>query len=103
MFNSNEKDNKRNHLIEKALIPMNKDANLLKELKAGTKDAEWLSKNYPSLQKKYPKHFIAVKNQQVIIAHKNLVTLIKTLKKKFGSPNDFLIDFVPDENYTLVV
>jgi hypothetical protein len=82
---------------------MNKDANLLKELTAGTKDVEWISKNYPVLKKKYPKHFIAVKNQQVIVAHKNLVTLINTLKKQFGSPNDFLIDFVPDETYTLVV
>ena len=82
---------------------MNEDKHLLEELKAGTKDVEWLSKNFPALQKKYPKPFIAVKNQQVIIAHKNLVTLINTLKKKFGSPNDFLIDFVPDENYILVV
>ena len=82
---------------------MNEDKHLLEELKAGTKDVEWLSKNFPALQKKYPKQFIAVKNQQVIIAHKNLVTLINTLKKKFGSPNDFLIDFVPDENYILVV
>jgi len=82
---------------------MNEDKHLLKELKAGTKDFKWLSKNYPALQKKYPKQFIAVKNQQVIIAHKNLVTLINMLKKKFGSPNDFLIDFVPDENYILVV
>jgi len=103
MFYAHEKDNKRNQLIEKTLIPMNKDTNLLKELTAGTKDVEWISKNYPALQKKYPKHFIAVKDQQVIIAHKNLVTLINTLKKKFGSASEFLIDFVPDENYTLVV
>lgn len=82
---------------------MNEDKHLLEELKAGSKDVEWLSKNFHALQKKYPKQFIAVKNQQVIIAHKNLVTLINTLKKKFGSPNDFLIDFVPDENYILVV
>jgi hypothetical protein len=83
--------------------PPKEDQYLLNELKAGTKDVEWLSKNYHLLRKKYPKQFIAVKNQQVIIAHKDLITLINTLKRKFGNPNDYLIDFVPDENYTLVV
>ena len=82
---------------------MDKNTKLLKELIAGTKDMEWLSKHYSLLQKQYPKQFIAVKNQQVVTAHKNLVTLIKTLKKRFGNPSDFLIDFSPDENYVLVV
>jgi len=82
---------------------MKEDQHLLAELTAGTKDVAWLSKNYPELRKKYPKQFIAVKNQQVIIAHKDLLTLIHTLKRKYGNPNDYLIDFIPDENYTLVV
>ena len=82
---------------------MKEDQHLLAELTAGTKDVEWFSKNYPTLRKKYPKQFIAVKNQQVIIAHKDLLTLINTLKRKYGNPNDYLIDFIPDENYTLVV
>jgi len=90
-------------LNEKEQRPKEEDQHLLEELKAGTKDVEWLSKNYPALRKKYPKQFIAVKNQQVIIAHKDLVSLINTLKRKFGDPNEYLIDFVPDENYTLVV
>ncbi|PNX45889.1 MAG: hypothetical protein BV459_07535 [Thermoplasmata archaeon M11B2D] len=90
-------------LNEKETRPMKKDQHLLEELTAGTKDVEWLSKNYHALRKKYPKQYIAVKNQKVIIAHRNLVTLINTLKRQFGDPNDYLIDFVPDENYTLVV
>lgn len=90
-------------LNEKETRPMKEDQHLLAELTAGTKDVAWLSKNYPALRKKYPKQFIAVKNQQVIIAHKDLLTLINTLKRKYGNPNDYLIDFIPDENYTLVV
>jgi len=87
----------------KGTKPMKEDQHLLEELKAGTKDVEWLSKHYSALRKKYPKQFIAVKNQKVITAHNDLVTLISTLKRKFGDPNDYLIDFIPDENYTLVV
>ena len=32
-----------------------------------------------------------------------LETLIKLLKEKFGNSSDFLIDFVPDDKYILVV
>ena len=76
---------------------------VLEELKAGNKDLEWFSKNFPELKKKYPKKFVAIKDQNVVIAASKLETLIKHLKQKFGNPNDFLIDFVPDDKYILVV
>jgi len=82
---------------------MNADDLALKKLKAGNKDLEWFSKNFPELKKKYPKKFVAIKDQNVVVAANKLDTLIKTLKQKFGNPNDFLIDFVPDEKYILVV
>lgn len=88
---------------EKEKRPTKEDQHLLEELTIGIKDVEWLSKNYPTLRKKYPKQYIAVKNQKVIIAHKDLFILINTLKRQFGDPNEYLIDFVPDDNYTLVV
>jgi hypothetical protein len=53
-------------LNEKETRPMKEDQHLLAELTAGTRDVAWLSKHYPTLRKKYPKQFIAVKNQQVI-------------------------------------
>ena len=82
---------------------MNAETLVLEELKAGNKDLEWFSKNFSDLKKKYPKKFVAIKNQNVVIASSKLETLIKHLKEKFGNPNDFLIDFVPDDNYILVV
>ena len=82
---------------------MNAETLVLEELKAGTKDLEWLSKNFPELKKKYPKKFVAIKDQNVVVAANELETLIKILKQKFGNPNDFLIDFVPDDKYILVV
>ena len=82
---------------------MNAETLFLKELKAGNKDLEWFSKNFSELKKKYPKKFVAIKDQDVVIAASKLETLIKQLKQEFGNPNDFLIDFVPDDKYILVV
>ena len=82
---------------------MNAETLVLEELKAGTKDLEWLSKNFSDIKKKYPKKFVAVKDQNIVVAASKLETLIKLLKEKFGNPNDFLIDFVPDDKYILVV
>lgn len=82
---------------------MNADNLALEELKAGTKDLEWFSKNFSNLKKKYPKKFVAIKNQNVVLTASKLEVLIKILKEKFGNPNDYLIDFIPDEKYILVV
>ena len=82
---------------------MNAETLVLEELKAGNKDLEWFSKNFQELKKKYPKKFVAIKDQNVVIAASKLETLIKHLQQKFGDPNDFLIDFVPDDKYILVV
>ena len=82
---------------------MSADDLTLKELKAGNKDLEWFSKNFSELRKKYPKKFVAIKNQNVVITASKLDTLIKRLKEKLGDPNDFLIDFLPDDKYILVV
>jgi len=82
---------------------MNAETLVLEELKAGTKDLEWFSKNFSDIKKKYPKKFVAIKDQNIVIAASKLDTLINLLKEKFGNPNDFLIDFVPDDKYILVV
>ena len=75
----------------------------LKELKAGNKNLEWLSRNFIDLKKKYPKKFVAIQNQNVVVTASSLEVLIKILKEKFGNPNEFLIDFIPDDKYILVV
>jgi len=82
---------------------MKEEALILEELKTGTRDLEWLSKNFSDLKKKYPKKFVAIKDRNVVLASSELETLIKLLKAKFGNPNDYLIDFIPDDKYILVV
>ena len=82
---------------------MKEETLILEELKTGTRDLEWLSKNFSDLKKKYPKKFVAIQNQSVVVTASSLETLIKTLKERFGNPGDFLIDFIPDDKYILVV
>lgn len=82
---------------------MKEETLVLEELKAGTKDLEWFSNNFPDIKKKYSKKFVAIKNQNVVASASGLEALIKLLRERFGNPNDFLIDFVPDDKYILVV
>ena len=82
---------------------MKEDAVVLEELAEGNKNLAWLSKNFSELKKKYPKKFVAIQHQNVVVANSSVEKLVKTLKKKFGDPNEFLIDFIPDDTYTLVV
>jgi len=82
---------------------MKEETAILEELKAGNKNLEWLSKNFPELKKKYPKKFVAIQNQSIVVTANSLEALIKILKEKFCNSSDFLIDFIPDDNYILVV
>ena len=68
---------------------MNAETLVLEELKAGTKDLEWFSKNFSDIKKKYPKKFVAIKDQNVVVSASKLDALIEHLKEKFGNPNDF--------------
>jgi len=90
-------------IILKGAGKMNPDTMIFKELESGNKDLEWFSKHYSNLKKKYPKKFVAVKNQSVVLVENKLDILIEKLREKFGDPNEFLIDFLPDERYILVV
>ncbi len=82
---------------------MNEDAAVLEGLMEGNQNLEWLSKNFLALKKKYPKKFVAIRHKNVVVADGSLETLLKTLKKRFGDPGDFFIEFIPDDTYTLVV
>lgn len=90
------------HII-KGRYSMNAETLVIEELKEGNKDLEWFSKNFSNLKKKYPRRYVAIKNQDVVASASKLEILIKQLKQNFGNPNDFLIDFVPDDKYVLVV
>jgi ABC-type phosphate/phosphonate transport system ATPase subunit len=82
---------------------MKKNDVLVEEMRHAQKETEWLSEHYSQLKKDYPRKFVAIKNQQVVFVEGKLETLLKKLKAKFGDTNGFFIEFLPDENYVLVV
>jgi hypothetical protein len=60
-------------------------------MEKGNKNLEWLSKNFSELKKKYPKKFVAIQHQNVVVTNSSLETLIKTLEKKFSDPQRILL------------
>lgn len=82
---------------------MNEEAIILQKLKQGNRDLEWFSKNYSDLKKKYPKKFVAVKDRRIVMVESKLENLLDKLRKRYGDTKEFLIDFLPDEGYVLVV
>lgn len=82
---------------------MDKAAAILRELRVVNQNLDWFLENFSELKKKYPKKFVAIQHQNVVVADSSLETLIKTLKKRFGDPNEFLIDFIPGDSYTLII
>ncbi len=56
------------------------------------KDFEWINKNYPMLQAKYPKMYVAVKDGKVVSANKEFGKAYEEAKKKAGE--DFVTDYI---------
>ena len=54
-------------------------------------DLEWVRKNYPTLQKKYPDMFIAISNKKIIASGKSYGGVRKAARVK---TDDFAIDFI---------
>lgn len=54
-------------------------------------DLEWVRKNYPTLQKRYPDMFIAVSHEYVIASSKDYGKVRLVAK---GKTKDFAIDFI---------
>jgi len=53
---------------------------------SGSKDFQWINKNYGSLQSKYPSMYVAVKDGKVISANKDFGKVYQEAKKKVGEP-----------------
>jgi hypothetical protein len=77
---------------------------ILDELISVRNNLKWISDNEEKLRKKYPCNFIAMKDNDIVLADKNFDNLLTKLREKFGSNiSEFNINFIPDEGYALVV
>lgn len=56
------------------------------------KDFQWINRNYPTLQAKYPNMYVAVKNGKVISANKEFGKAYEEAMKKVG--DDFVTDYI---------
>ena len=79
------------------------DPIILQELIEGNDDLKWLSENYEKLRSKYKNKFIALKGKEVVMEHRNMEELIKNLLDKYGDIEEFRIEFMPDDEFALVI
>ncbi len=67
-------------------------------------DSIWLDQNYERLKDEYPDHWMAVYGKAIIDHSKNLTTLMKRLRRKFGKgTGDIVVRFVSTEEVIRVV
>jgi hypothetical protein len=67
-------------------------------------DAIWLDQHYDQLKEQYPDQFVAVYGKTVIDHGKNLDTLMRRLRKKYGKKTgDVVVEFIPIEEEILIV
>jgi len=77
---------------------LNQKLHLLLENKA------WLKERMNDLRKEYPDEYIAVNQGEIVGHNKDLMKLLKDLRKKFGEPIDHIaIDFVTPKKIELIL
>ncbi len=65
-----------------------------KELEAFRKDTRWFSEHYDELRERYPDHWIAIYNQDVVAASPNQDAMFAELKRKRVSATKAYIKYL---------
>jgi hypothetical protein len=67
-------------------------------------DTIWLDQHYDKFKKQYPDQFVAVYGKTLIDHGKNLDSLLRRLRKKYGNETgDIVVEFIPKEEEILIV
>jgi hypothetical protein len=67
-------------------------------------DSIWLDQHYDQLKEQYLDQYVAVYGKTVVDHGKNLDTLMKRLRKKYGKEaGDIVVEFIPKEEEILIV
>lgn len=77
--------------------------NELEELIELQKDSEFLKESYNNLKKRYVNQYVAIKDRDVIVHHKNIETVLKKLKEKRLNPANILIEFLHPKDMVLIL
>ncbi len=67
-------------------------------------DTIWFDQHYEKFKEQYPDQFVAVYGKTLIDHGRNLDTLMKRLRKKYGKEaGDIVVEFIPKEEVILIV
>jgi len=73
------------------------EKDLMERLSRYTRDHNWIKHNYAELLEKFPKQYIAVKNQDVKYNALSTEELVKKMLRAKDNPADYAIEFLTDE------
>lgn len=79
------------------------ESTIVQELMQGNEELKWFSENYEKLRSKFKNKFIALRGKRVVMESKRMEDLVNELSKKYGNIEDFRIEFMPDDEFVLVV
>lgn len=66
-------------------------------------DVEFLTQSRDELRAKYPNHWVAVYDRKVVAVESDLTQLTKTLEDQQMREAQVIIDFLPKDNFIIVV
>ena len=63
-------------------------------LERGTRDLQWLARNRRALEVQHDEQFVAIKDQAVIAADKDMNHLLASIEAQGIAPGEVLIEFI---------
>ena len=84
-------------------ITEERQADISSKLKEMNENTEWLTKELPNLQKKYPNMFIAIFKKKLVGTDPDHKHLLLKMRKKFGNIDTVLIEFINEEGYYFII
>ena len=77
--------------------------NELQLLKSSVTDDLWLQKHLDTIRKKNEGKFVAIKNEKIIAADKDLEKVILKIQKVGENPSFVVIEFIHKKGYNLIL
>jgi len=76
---------------------------IFEELKQGNEQLEWLTKHYEELRKRYKNRYVAIKDKKIVMDDSDIERLIKRLQQEHYNLQDITIEFMPDDDFIMVI
>ncbi|MHC3129733.1 MAG: hypothetical protein IBV52_06625 [Candidatus Bathyarchaeota archaeon] len=67
------------------------------------KNMKWFHKNYDRLRGQYAGEYVAVNEERVVMHNRDAETMIRQLQERFGDVGAFVIEFVTNGKFDLIL